>query len=152
MLTIGYAMKTIRSLFYKSLGACLLLLITAPSNSEPIDQATKAYLDGAYPRAFALFQPLAKQGNVSAQYRLANLYADGLGVTADQQKAVYWLRQAADGGYRRAAVDLGNRYASGLGVERSEEKAAEWFRIAGKTAAQESASEEEEEDDEEDCD
>ncbi len=40
---------------------------------------------------------------------MANMYASGQGVKEDPRTAVYWLRRAARGGYRRAAIDLGNR-------------------------------------------
>ena len=129
--------------------AALVMLVSfgAQGQGPDIDEATRAYLAGDYPRAISLFKPLAEQGDPLAQYSMANLYASGQGVEENQAEAARWLRRAARGGYRRAAIDLGNRYASGLGVERDLDEAAKGFEMAGTLTAGE-----DEEDAESDCD
>ena len=55
----------------------------------------------------------AEQGNADAQYNLAVMYANGLGVPQDDAEAVRWYRRAADQGMANAQAALGFRYGIG---------------------------------------
>jgi len=70
---------------------------------------------------------LAKNGNVYAQRRLANLYYYGEGVEKDLRKAIEWYILAAKQGDVYAQRKLGNLYYYGEGVEKNLEQAVEWF-------------------------
>lgn len=89
--------------------------------------------------AFRIFMPalkflpgLAEQGDPDAQYWhgfrtfvCANR-PDG-GCTEDRDKALYWIRKAAEGGCTQAQAFLGSLYARGKHVPRDYEEAMRWF-------------------------
>jgi hypothetical protein len=75
----------------------------------------------------------ARIGTLEAQYELALMYANGIGVGADVAKAIQWLQQAAGKGLSSAQFLLATRYLNGIGVERDETTALLWL---GKAAAQ----------------
>ena len=77
-----------------------------------------------------LLTPLAKNGDVQAQYRLGLFYMLGEGVKQDTQQAIHWLSKAAKQKNVDAALALGNMYSSGTGVEINTEKAIEWLELA----------------------
>lgn len=72
----------------------------------------------------------AEQGEVKAQYDLANKYGKGEGVPRDDTQAARWLRSAADQGDARAQTNLGVSYALGRGVPKDYAEAALWYRKA----------------------
>jgi TPR repeat protein len=78
----------------------------------------------------ALLRRLAESGFVMAQYRLAEAFANGEGVTADLTMARHWTERAAIGGNRQAMHDLGVFYLNGEGVARDNAAAFRWFRQA----------------------
>lgn len=47
----------------------------------------------------------------AAQYKLALAYRTGQGVPANQDRALFWLNRAAQGGYAAAQYQLGSYYA-----------------------------------------
>jgi len=58
--------------------------------------------------ALKLFKKAAKLGNAVAQYNLGMAYACGYyGVTADREKAIYWLKKSAKGENPSACLQLG---------------------------------------------
>ncbi len=72
----------------------------------------------------------AEQGVMPAQAGLAEMYAEGRGVTPDVAEAVRWYRAAAEQGHTEAQVTLGHRYDTGEGVVQDEAEAARWYRRA----------------------
>jgi TPR repeat protein len=78
----------------------------------------------------------AVAGDRDAQYRLALLYRDGIGLDADPRQAAEWFYRAALQGDARAQLNLGVLYANGTGVARDLSESLIWLR---KAAAQGSA-------------
>jgi uncharacterized protein len=72
----------------------------------------------------------AEKGELTAQYYLACIYRDGLGVQADARDALKWFRLAADQGHTAAMVNVGRAYRFGQGVPRDAQAAIRWFRAA----------------------
>ena len=62
-----------------------------------------------------------------ASFSLGVVYATGMGVPADDQKAVYWYRQAAEQGHADAQFRLGAMYARGQGVPADDREAVFWY-------------------------
>ena len=89
--------------------------------------AVEAYAKGDYERAFALFQELADAGDARAQYRLAQLLANGTGTPRDGSAALHWYRQAAQGGSTEAQSELALMYLLGRGVRQDHTWAAYWY-------------------------
>ena len=65
----------------------------------------------------------AELGDAEAQARLAEMYADGLGVSQDYAEAAKWYRKAAEQGIDKAAFELGKIYAEGRSVPKDETEA-----------------------------
>lgn len=75
-------------------------------------------------KAFKLFEKAAKAGDAQALYRIGYCYEKGLGVKADEAKALEYYTASADAGYYRAVIRLGDIAYEGLfGQERDLAKA-----------------------------
>ena len=81
-------------------------------------------------KAAELYQKAADQGDVNAQYRLAQLYEKGDGVPQDFRKAAELYQKAADRGATAAQYYLGVFYEKGQGVPKDLSKAAELYQKA----------------------
>ena len=69
----------------------------------------------------------ARLGVPEAQYEVALMYANGIGVPQSVEQAVNWLQQAAQRGMAGAQYLLGTRFESGIGVPQSVQLAMLWF-------------------------
>ena len=83
-----------------------------------------------YAEALKLLAPLAEKGYPRAQYDLARLCAQGLGMPRDPAGALRWLTRAAERDHAPAQYALGARYADGDGVPRDPEQALKWYEKA----------------------
>jgi localization factor PodJL len=83
-----------------------------------------------YQRGPQMIQQAANQGLPAAQYRLAKLHEEGLGVPRDLTAARAWTQKAAEGGNIKAMHDLAVFYADGEGGPQSYAGSAKWFRQA----------------------
>ena len=83
--------------------------------------------NGDYALAFCLWQPLAINHDANAQYHLGWLYANGLGLNADVQSAVYWWQHAARNGHLDAQFSIGLSYLTGEGIKADRIEAFKWF-------------------------
>jgi TPR repeat protein len=63
--------------------------------------------------AFPLLSQSAAAGNVRAMNALGNMYANGMGMSVDADKAIYWYKMAAKAGYANAWYNLGRLYQTG---------------------------------------
>jgi|GEM_PF-2986517 len=72
----------------------------------------------------------AESGNISAQFKLGNMYHTGESIPKDDIKAAQWFQKAADQGNELAQCSLGLMYSEGQGVPQDHFKAAEWFKKA----------------------
>ncbi len=96
----------------------------------PVDYAYGAYQRGYYLTALELALPRAEEGDAAALTLIAELYANGLGVPQNAERAASWYQLASDRGDRLATFELGMRYQEGVGVERDRTRAAELFAKA----------------------
>ena len=97
------------------------------ANANNYNAGFVAAESGDYATALKLWEPLAKQGNALAQFNLALLYHSGLGVAADEQKAVTLYHLSADNGYSLAQEFLTVGYGEGwFGLEVDKQKAQYW--------------------------
>ena len=86
--------------------------------------------DYANAAGLKLLRPLAKQGDVIAQFVLSRAYFFGKGVTQNYQEAAKWMLKAAEQGYPDAQNNLGSMYSEGQGVIKDYKEAVKWFRLA----------------------
>jgi TPR repeat protein len=72
----------------------------------------------------------ARIGDINAQFEVALLYANGLGVTKSLEQALVWTQAAADKGHVAAQYLLGRTYQQGLGVGKDPQRALVWYQKA----------------------
>ena len=80
--------------------------------------------------AAAYLRRAAGLGDMDAQYTLAGLYVEGVGVVADEAQAARWFGEAARNGHVGAQVEYAILLFNGRGVPKDEAVAARWFREA----------------------
>ncbi len=102
-----------------------------------LQKAIDAYAAKDYDTARGLFEPLAEQKNVLAQFGLAKIYRFGQGIEADYVKALAYYQQAAKGSYGVAQSHLGQMYEQGLGTAQNMSLAKSWYQIACANACSE---------------
>ena len=112
--------------------ACTFAMAQPPVSVHEAEyaQAAAAYQKQDFATVIRLLQPLAEQGDATAQHNLAVLYQDGLGVPASAEKALYWYEKAAEQGHADAQNNLAARYATGTGVAKDLAEALKWYRAA----------------------
>jgi hypothetical protein len=89
-----------------------------------------AYQHGDFAAALQLFQPLAEDGDASAQCNLGVLYEQGRGVAQNYREAMRWFRLAALQGDASAQSNLGVMYYKGQGIAQDYGEAMKWYRMA----------------------
>jgi TPR repeat protein len=82
-----------------------------------------------YDQAISIIKKELKHKDTWAEFNMALLYKNGLGVQRSSKKAFYWFRVAARNGDHYAARYVANAYLQGEGVHRSSKQAAHWFRV-----------------------
>jgi len=80
-------------------------------------------------KKFELSLSQAKEGVISEMNEVGVMYAEGIGVKADQNQAVLWFRRAAEFGDAHGAGNLGFHYFRGKGLNKDKLLAAKWFMI-----------------------
>jgi TPR repeat protein len=83
-----------------------------------------------FSRSSQLLSPLAEQGEAEAQYRMAIMQQNGLGMVANEMQAYKNMKAAAEQGLALAQHGLGFMYLEGECVDKNPAKAAEWFTRA----------------------
>ncbi len=86
-----------------------------------------------FSRAVGLLAPLAENGQIEAQYRMAIMAQNGLGMLANPLIAFKYMQAAATAGLGLAQHGLGFMYLVGECVEKNPQRAMDWF---SKAAAQ----------------
>lgn len=82
---------------------------------------------------------LAECGDATAQWRLAERFAEGVGVAKDPEQALRWYETAARFSDTETLFKLGMLYVNGTGIPKNEQRAVIWFEAAarrGHTEAQ----------------
>jgi len=83
-----------------------------------------------FAQSLALLGPFAEKGNPDAQYRLAIMYQNGLGVVRNELLAMKWMVAAANQDFPLAQHGLGFMYMEGDCVAKNSSKAVSWFKKA----------------------
>ena len=110
----------------------IVLLLTASGSDVSADQledGIAAYQRGDFATALRLFQPLAEQGDASAQTNLGVMYEQGRGVAQNYREAMRWFRLAAMQGDASAQSNLGVMYFKGQGIAQDFREAMRWYRL-----------------------
>ena len=87
-----------------------LMVGAASAQAQVFDRGLAAAQSGDFATALKEGQPLAEQGNATAQSNLGVMYYNGKGVIQDYAEAFKWYRLAAEQGYATAQSNLGVMY------------------------------------------
>ena len=109
--------------------AVLLVLVVRAAVAADFSAGAELYERGDYEAAIDQWRTLANQGDLRAQYRLAQMYAEGVGVRQNDQSALHWYRQAAEQGSIIARFELALMYSLGRGVPHDDSRAAYWYGL-----------------------
>ena len=93
-------------------------------------RAIEAFEEKAYERAVKELTPLAKDGDISAQYLLGGFFSQRKDMFKNDTTAVKWFKQAARQGMPQAQYAVGECYYRGEGIVQSYQKAREAFECA----------------------
>lgn len=108
----------------------MALMLSTGAAAQSFEDGLKASDRADYTDAVRILTVLADKGYTGAQFALAQMYRQGLGVRQDPAQAMAWRRKAAEGDNPGAEFDLGLAYETGQGVPRSARTAAEWYAKA----------------------
>lgn len=106
------------------------LALAGPVGAGPWEDAVAADNWGDYATELRLLLPLARQGNMGAQFNLGIMYNLGQGITLDDRQAARWYWLAAQQGHIKAQANLGAMYANGNGVPQDYVLAHMWSNLA----------------------
>ena len=110
---------------------CALFVFFTPHGAHPgWDLGESAYKQRNYSTAVREWLPLAKEGNVEAQYNIGIMYSQGQGMPRDMASAAYWWEKAALQGHVRGQNNIANLLRDGIGVAKDLPKAVYWFKAA----------------------
>jgi TPR repeat protein len=109
------------------------------SPQTKLQLALQAFRSGYDQAALSMLTPLADEGNAKAQYWLADIYENGLGVKQDMKGALVLLQKSAALGFVPAERHLGELYLQGNETLQDFGQAQTWLHkaaIAGDGIAQ----------------
>jgi uncharacterized protein len=95
-----------------------------------LDEGIVAMKNGDYPRAIAVLSPLSDSGNRAARDSLGFLYAFGLGVSRDQQRAVALFVASGSSNLPERYFLIGQELEEGKNLARDKSEAKAWFKLA----------------------
>ncbi len=110
----------------------LLLAFAGPALGGADDdllEAAKLHRTGETEQSLAIWQRLAQQGQVDAQYNLGVVHHHGDGVKQDYTTAMRWYARAAEQGDIAAQRAIGTMYMRGQGVRRDERVGMRWVMV-----------------------
>ncbi len=83
-----------------------------------------------YQIAASEFDVFAQKGSADAQYKLASMYRQGLGVKTNIALTLKWMEKSALQGHALAQLSLGRMYAKGADVPLDPRQAHYWLGLA----------------------
>ena len=111
----------------RAIVAFALCLMLATRAWAGIEEGVEAYNRGEYITALLEIRTLAEQGDKEGQVAFGIMYEDGLALSQDYTKAVYWYRKAAEQNGTVAQGLLGVMYEKGRGVPQDYSVAVKWY-------------------------
>src|SRR5260370_1234418 len=102
----------------------------AESEEQRMAEALGAWQAGDHGVALDLWAPLAQAGVARAQSNMGAAFLQGQGVERDPDKAVAWLRRAADQGDAGAQRNLALCHYEGWGVPQDQDMLS-WMKLVG---------------------
>ena len=114
--------------------ACILaalLGVTSPVSAADLEDARDLMEAGEFVEARAQFEVLARSGNADAEELIGVMYALGLGVEQDDERAFEWYLRASMKGHPGAQSGIGWYYELGRGIEAPDlVRAYMWYALS----------------------
>ncbi|MGL4767823.1 MAG: tetratricopeptide repeat protein [Formosimonas sp.] len=107
-----------------------LLALSLNTAYAGLNEGIKAYENEHYATALKELEPLAEQGDATAQYYVGTMYDQSYGVETDKAKAFAWYLKSAEQGKTDAQYNVAMMYAEGESVAQDLNKAIEWYKKA----------------------
>ena len=92
------------------------LLLSTPVFAADLEEARDLMEAGAFEEAMQQFRVLARSGNADAEELIGVMYALGLGVEKDDERAFDWYLRASMKGHPGAQSGIGWYYETGRGL------------------------------------
>ena len=112
---------------YKVIAAFVFILGIHSQAWSSLEEGVDAANRGDYEIALELLEPIADEGNPTAQYYIGLLYYN---IWKDMEAASDWFYKAATNGHANAQSVLGLLYEEGNGVSKDYSQAAKWYQMA----------------------
>ncbi|WP_269508659.1 tetratricopeptide repeat protein [Burkholderia sp. IMCC1007] len=103
-----------------------------PDPAHETQSAVADYNAGDYRAALVQFHDAAERGDRLAQFNYAMMLITGVGVTANVEEGLRWLRRAANANMSHAQYVYGRMFDDGEFVSRNPAEAHRWFLRAAK--------------------
>ena len=110
--------------------AAVLLSTVWTAATADFEAGFKAYERGDYATALREWQPLAEQGDATAQFNLGLMYRQGRGGPQRRPPSRVLVPEGSRTGNASAQFNLGFMYDNGEGVPEDDRQAVFWFRKA----------------------
>jgi TPR repeat protein len=94
----------------------LMIIISGSPGHAELEEARDLMENGKFSEARAALWPAARSGNAEAEELIGVMYAMGLGVEQDYQRAFEWYLRSAMKGHPGAQSGVGWYYEVGLGM------------------------------------
>jgi len=108
----------------------LLLIGVGSFAAADLAAGLEAFRREDYATALRELTPPAAAGDSSAQFHLGQLYARGLGVEQNHDRAAQLYTMASNAGMALAQYELGSMYFAGSGVPKDNARAVYWYERA----------------------
>lgn len=112
--------------------ACIADDLGRTDQVKQLNDGLIAYVTGNFVAAHGLLKPLAEQDVALAQLFMGRMYTEGNGVSINCDRAVEYLKQAAETGNADAAFDLAVFAENGRCAPKNESAALAWYELAAK--------------------
>ncbi len=90
-------------------------------------QGSQAFDQGNYSEAFKIWTHAAEGGHSQAQFNLAVMFEQGIGIEKNLTKAFFWYSKSASQGDIDAQANVASMFESGRGVEKNLNDARKWY-------------------------
>jgi TPR repeat protein len=107
-----------------------LMLSATPAVAE-LEKARDLMEEGAFDAAYEALWPAARSGNAEAEELIGVMYAMGLGVARDDERAFEWYLRSAQKGHPGAQSGVGWYYEIGRGMPTPDlTRAYMWYTLS----------------------
>jgi len=113
---------------------CLAFVLGASrfAGAQTLDEAIRYYEKADYGKAREILEKLSTQGVTEAEFRLANMYVDAVGVPRNTQRAIQLYESAGRKGHPGALFFLATELASGVLMPPDKQRSVALLRTAAK--------------------